>query len=239
MRCLSVGIFLALASAAFDNACQGFPAQRVLRMASDGASRTGSVLLLLLSSPADPQGWSNFVERYGPKIYGWCRQRGLQEADCQDVTQEVLIQLVHKLRTFAYDPDKGSFRGWLKTVTRHAWCDYIDKRQRAGGVGTNEAILRRMESLEAREDLLQTLAETFDLEVFAEAQARVQLQVSPRDWKIFEALALEGCPGPVVAKEWGMTVTAVLTAKSRVQKKLRQQVQHLEEGSVPLPEPSL
>jgi RNA polymerase sigma-70 factor (ECF subfamily) len=206
-------------------------------MAGDRASRTGSVLLLLLSNPSDPQNWSNFVERYGPKIYGWCRQRGLQEADCQDVTQEVLTQLVQKLRTFAYDPGKGSFRSWLKTVTHHAWCDYLEHRQRAGGVGADDDVLERMESLEAREDLLKTLAETFDLEVFAEAQARVRLQVSPRDWNIFEALALEGRPGPVVAKELGMTVAAVLTAKSRVQKKLRQQIRLLDEASAPSPEP--
>lgn len=198
-------------------------------MAGNGASRTGSVLLLLLSNPADPHCWNAFVERYAPKIYGWCRQRGLQEADAQDVTQEVLTQLVQKLRTFAYDPRKGSFRGWLKTVTHHAWCDYLESRQRAGVAGESKEVLQYMETLEAREDLLKTLAETFDLEVFAEAQARVQLQVSPRDWKIFESLALEGRPGPAVAKELGMTVTAVLMAKSRVQKKLRQEIRRLDD----------
>lgn len=206
-------------------------------MAGNYSSRTGSVLLLLLSNPADPQNWSTFVERYGPKIYGWCRQRGLQEADCQDVTPEVLTQLVHKLRTFAYDPGRGSFRSWLKTVTRHALCDYLQSRRRAGGVGADEGILQRMESLEAREDLLKTLGETFDLEILAEAQARVQLQVSPRDWKIFEALALEGRSGPALAKELGMTVTAVLTAKSRVQKKLRRQIHLLEESTSSSQEP--
>src|SRR5947209_7715001 len=161
-------------------------------MVGYSASGTGSVLLLLLSNPADPHCWSAFVERYAPKIYGWCRQRGLQDADAQDVTQEVLTQLMQKLRTFAYDPQKGSFRGWLKTLTHHAWSDYLQSRQRAGTSGENNAIRERLDSLEAREDLLTTLAETFDLEVLAEAQARVQLQVSPRDWKIFEALALEG-----------------------------------------------
>ena len=197
-------------------------------MAGDAASRTGSVLLLLLSNPADSHCWNAFVERYGPKIYGWCRQRGLQEADAQDVTQEVLTQLVQKLRNFAYDPHKGSFRGWLKTLTHHAWSDYLESRQRAGAAGEDKVMRERLDSLEAREDLLTTLAETFDLEVLAEAQARVQLQVTPRDWKIFEALALEGRPGPDVAKELGMTVTAVLMAKSRVQKKLREQIRRLE-----------
>jgi RNA polymerase sigma factor (sigma-70 family) len=197
-------------------------------MAGDCTSRTGSVLLLLLSNPADPNYWSAFVERYAPKIYGWCRQHGLPEADAQDVTQDVLTQLVQKLGTFVYDRHKGSFRGWLKTLTHHAWCDYVESRQRAGLVGDNNEVLHCLETLAASQDLLERLADTFDLELLSEAQARVQLQVSPRDWKIFESLALEGRTGPEVAKELGMTVTAVLMAKSRVQKRLCREVRRLE-----------
>jgi RNA polymerase sigma-70 factor (ECF subfamily) len=200
-------------------------------MGDDSASRTGSVLLLLLSNPADPNYWNDFVERYAPKIHGWCRQRGLQDSDAQDVTQEVLTKLVQKLRTFAYDPEKGSFRGWLQTLTYHAWSDYLKSRQRAGGVSAHQEIVERLETLEARDDLLKRLADAFDLELLAEAQARVQLQVTPRDWKIFEALGLEGRPGPAVARELGMTVSAALMAKSRVQKKLRQEIRRLSEGA--------
>ncbi len=205
-------------------------------MGSDSAPRTGSVLLLLLGNPTDAACWNAFVDRYAPTIYGWCRRRGLQEADAEDVTQEVLAQLVQKLRTFTYDPHKGTFRGWLKTLTHHAWCDYLERRQRAGEGEANPEVLARLERLEAREDLLTALAEIFDLELLAEAQARVQLHVSPRDWAIFQALAVDGRPGPAVAQELGMTVTAVLMARSRVQKKLRQEVRRLEGASPHPPE---
>jgi RNA polymerase sigma-70 factor (ECF subfamily) len=205
-------------------------------MGSDSATPTGSVLLLLLGNPTDRERWNAFVDRYAPKIYGWCRQRRLQEADAQDVTQEVLTQLVQKLRTFAYDPHKGTFRGWLKTLTHHAWCDYLEKRRRAGEGEANPEVLAHLDKLEAREDLLTALAEVFDLELLAEAQARVQLQVSPRDWKIFQELAVARRPGPAVAGELGMTVTAVLMARSRVQKRLRQEIRRLEDGSPRAPE---
>jgi RNA polymerase sigma-70 factor (ECF subfamily) len=205
-------------------------------MGNDSATPTGSVLLLLLGNPTDADCWNAFVDRYAPKIYGWCRQRGLQEADAEDVTQEVLTQLLQKLQTFTYDRRKGTFRGWLKTLTHHAWCDYLEKRRRAGEGEASHEVLARLEKLEAREDLLTALAEVFDLELLAEGQARVQLQVSPRDWKIFRSLAIEGQPGPALAQELGMTVTAVLMAKSRVQKKLRQEIQRLEGDSPHPPE---
>jgi len=200
-------------------------------MTGGASSGTGSVLLLLLNDPANPQCWNAFVHRYGPKIYGWCRQRGLQEADAQDVTQEVLTQLVQKLRKFRYDPHKGSFRAWLKTLTHHAWCDYLERRHAERVGDADPKVMERLETMEAREDLLQALAEAFDLEVLAEARARVQLQVSPRDWKIFEQLAVEGRAGSEVARDLGMTVTAVLVAKSRVQQKLRKQIRSLQETS--------
>src|SRR5579864_8110879 len=199
-------------------------------MGRGSGTRTGSLLLLLLSNPSDGDCWDAFVDRYAPKIYGWCRKLGLQEADAEDVTQEVLVQLVQKLRTFTYDPHKGTFRGWLKTLTHHAWCDYLD-RQRRGGGSVNSDLMAFLEGLEVREDLATALAEVFDLELLAEAQARVQLQVSPRDWRIFQGLAVEGQSGPVLARELGMTVSAVLMAKTRVQQKLRREVRRLEEIS--------
>jgi RNA polymerase sigma-70 factor (ECF subfamily) len=200
-------------------------------MGNDLTSRTGSVLLVLLSDPEDPGAWEVFVDRYGPKIYRWCRQWRLQAADAENVTQDVLTKLVRKLRTFTYDPRKGKFRGWLKTLTHHAWRDYVESQTRAGVPAATAEVLERLQTLEAREDLLQTLAEAFDQEVLAEAMKRVKRQVSPRDWKIFEELALGHRRSREVAQELQTTVAAVLMAKGRVQKKLRAAIRHLEGAS--------
>src|SRR5262249_15630863 len=165
---------------------------------------------------------------YGPLIYGWCRGRRLQETDAENVTQDVLTRLVRKLRDFRYDPQRGTFRGWLRTLTGHAWSDYLASRQ-AAVVGTGDsAVLEQLAAVEARADLVEHLAQAFDLELLEEAQARVQLRVSPRDWQIFQDLAVNGRPGPEVAGGLGMTVAAVLMARSRVQKKLREEIQRLE-----------
>ena len=70
--------------------------------------------------PADQAAWAQFTDRHGRKIYGWCRQWNLGDADAEDVTQNVLLKLAEKMRMFDDDSSR-SFRGWLKTVTRHAW----------------------------------------------------------------------------------------------------------------------
>ena len=63
-----------------------------------------SLLLRLRRSPADQSAWREFVARYGRRIFLWCRQWDLQEADAEDVTQNVLAILAERLRTFEYDP---------------------------------------------------------------------------------------------------------------------------------------
>src|ERR1041384_3848949 len=89
-----------------------------------------TLLLQLRQAPSDQAGWEIFVERYGRHIYRWCRQWKLQDADAEDVTQDILLKLTQKLRAFTYDPSRG-FRGWLKTVAYNAWRDFEDGRRRA------------------------------------------------------------------------------------------------------------
>src|SRR6516225_12306739 len=134
-------------------------------MANTPDSTTSLTLLGRLRQGAtDQAAWDAFVERYGRKIYGWCRHWQLQQADAEDVTQDVLLKLAAEMRRFAYDRG-GSFRGWLKTLTHHAWQDFVEGRRRAGaGRGGTEGS-GPLETVEAREDLLQRLEEEFDREL--------------------------------------------------------------------------
>jgi RNA polymerase sigma factor (sigma-70 family) len=87
-------------------------------------------LLLRLRDPGDVTSWNSFAEIYGPLIRGFCRGSGLQEADASDVSQEVLTQVARSIRSFEYEPDRGRFRDWLGTVTRHKISRFISLRDR-------------------------------------------------------------------------------------------------------------
>jgi RNA polymerase sigma-70 factor (ECF subfamily) len=171
--------------------------------------------------------WQQFVDRYGRKIYGWCRQSNLQDADAEDVTQIVLVKLAEKMRTFAYDPSR-SFRGWLRTLTRHAWSDFVAARERPGrGSGDSQA-QEQLHTVPARDDLIARLEEQFDQEILEEALARVQLRVEPGSWQIFQLTAVEGVSANDAAQKLGKEVAAVFKARRRVQKLLQDEVRKLE-----------
>ena len=139
-------------------------------------STSSTLLARLRHDPLNDAAWDEFVEQYGRHIYRWCRQWKLQDADAEDVTQEILLKLARKLRDFAYDPT-SSFRGWLKTVAHHAWRDFVDGR-RVGRSTADEQIWELLQSVEAREDLIKKLEEAFDHEILEVAKTQVRLRVA-------------------------------------------------------------
>ena len=185
-----------------------------------------SLLVRIQNDPTDQQAWMEFVQRYGPKIHAWTRQWRLQESDAEDVTQNVLLKLATKLRTFTYDPAL-SFRGWLRTLTQNALSDFLSERRRPGQGSGDSQVALVLDSVEAREDLLQRLEEEFDRELLEEAMARVRLRVAPQTWEAFRLTALEGRPGAEAADLIPMQVAQVFVAKRRVQKLLQEEVARL------------
>jgi len=178
---------------------------------------------------SDPTAWSEFVEHYGRKIYGWCRAWGLQDADAQDVTQHVLLKLVNGFRDFHYEPGR-SFRAWLKTITHHAWHDYLKARRRPGRGSGDSAILRLVDNVEAREDLSLRLQDAFDRELLEEAIARVRLRIEPRTWDAFRLLALDDWSGAQAAQHLGMKVATVFVSRGKVLKMIREEVDRLRQN---------
>jgi RNA polymerase sigma factor (sigma-70 family) len=163
-------------------------------MENHPAERTSNSLLARLREGHDQAAWAEFVRRYGQQIYRWCRNWGLQEADAEDVTQTVLVKLTEKLRTFCYDPSR-TFRAYLKTLTHYACCDFLELHKRPGAGSGDSAGVQTLQTIEARDDLVQHLNSEFDQELLEEASARVRQRVEPHTWEAFRLTALEGLSG--------------------------------------------
>jgi RNA polymerase sigma factor (sigma-70 family) len=194
----------------------------------DHSSRTSVTLLgRLRQDPKDQAAWNDFVARYQPQLLKWCRGWGLREPDAQDVTQAVLLKLSYLMANFAYDPSR-SFRGWLKTLTHHAWRDLVFERKRAGVGSGDSRMAEFFASLQAGDDLVRHLEEEFERELVDQAMALVRPRVAPRTWDAFRLTALEGCSGAAAAAQLEMTVARVYVARSEIKKMIQDEVRKLE-----------
>jgi RNA polymerase sigma-70 factor (ECF subfamily) len=197
-------------------------------MPANAADSTRVTLLhRLTQNPVDQLSWSEFVRLYGPAIRGWLVHWGLQEADAQDVTQNVLLRLTAKLPQFKYDPSR-SFRAWLKTLTHHAWHDFVTEsgyRNRGSG---DTSILDLLQSMAAREDLAARVEAEFDKELLEAALVRARERVTATTWQAFKLTTLDGLPPQDVADKLAVRVSQVYLAKHRVQKLVQEEIRTLE-----------
>ena len=83
---------------------------------------TRASLLLRLRDPRNAAAWNDFLDLYGPLVYGYARKQGLQDADAADLSQDVLIAVAGAVGRLEYDPSYGAFRNWLFTAVRQNAC---------------------------------------------------------------------------------------------------------------------
>src|SRR5512137_2155681 len=76
-------------------------------------------LLLRIRDRSDGLAWTTFVSIYRPMLMRFARERGLTEADAEDVAQYCLAAVTDKIAEFSYDPQKGRFKGWLRTLVNN------------------------------------------------------------------------------------------------------------------------
>jgi RNA polymerase sigma-70 factor (ECF subfamily) len=194
---------------------------------SDSITRS-TLLVQLQKTPADQAAWSEFVERYGHRILGWCRRWGLQLADAEDIAQTVLLKILRAIQTFRYDPTLR-FRAWLKTVTHHAWQDLIRTRREVTA-GDPQGADDPLGSLAARNELAAQMESAYEQELLEQALERIHPRVLPQTWDAFRLTTFDGLSGAEVAARLLMPVTSVYKAKSNVQKLLEAEIRYLEGG---------
>ncbi len=187
---------------------------------------TRASLLARLSDPKDREAWRQFVDLYGSLIYGFARRRGLQDADAADLTQEVFLAVARSAGHWQYDPQRGTFRGWLYGITRNKIAKLLERRHsQPVGSGDSNAQQRLAQEPSPGPDQEAVWEQEFQQQLFRVAADRVRDSFAPATWKAFWKTAVEGRNAAEVAAELGMSVGAVYVAKSRVLARLTEQIQ--------------
>ena len=200
------------------------------RTDSGGVNRTSQSLIVRVKEN-DPDAWERLVNLYSPLVYYWCKESGLPEPDLHDIFQEVFHTLARSIKKFRVI-ENGSFRGWLRTLTRNKLNDHFRKSGREPRpIGGTEALLYLEQFPDTSErhstsNHAEALPSEMEIQhsVLCQALANVRHHFAEQTWKAFWMVVVDGRETNDVAKDLAMRPGTVRVAKSRVLKRLRLEI---------------
>jgi RNA polymerase sigma-70 factor (ECF subfamily) len=172
----------------------------------------------------DPEAWCRLVRLYQPLVRAWCTRAGVDATDAEDVAQEVFAAAACALDRFHRDRPGDTFRGWLRAITRNQiLLLHRHRNGRAQASGGSDA----WQDLQQVADPLPGPGEEESHEVdqlYLRALELVRGEFEERTWQAFWRTVIEDREPAALTQELNMTTNNIRQAKSRVLRRLRQEV---------------
>ena len=147
-------------------------------------------LLSRLQNWEDNESWRVFFDTYWRLIYAMALKSGLTNTEAQDVVQETIICVAKDIQKFKRDRRLGSFKGWLRNLTRWRIADQL--RKRAGMARADHAAAQcAPEPLEAIPDVPGESSESeweqeWHANLLNAAIQRVKRRVREEQYQLFD-----------------------------------------------------
>lgn len=176
-------------------------------------------LLERLRSRPDEESWRRLVAIYAPFIERWLRQKRIAVQDAEDISQEVLADVHVRLQEFVHSGRTGAFRRWLGLIVYHRSVDYWRKKH-----PDSPGEIAQLSEIEDPDSQLSRQWDVqHDLHVMQRLLTLIEPEFTATTWQAFHRIAILEARPSQVASDLGMTINAVLLAKFRVLKRLREE----------------
>lgn len=187
-----------------------------------------SLSLLQRAKSDDQEAWSKIVQLYGPLVYSWLRRAAVSDSDLSDVFQDVFRAVAQGLTRFTPNHRVGSFRAWLKTVTRSKVANHFKSAgRRPVATGGTDANIRFNEVADPLDNETEEDAQSDEAMLVRRALELIQPDFNENTWRAFSEVAIDGKDVKDVASKLSMTDQAVRQGLYRIRRRLRQELEGL------------
>jgi RNA polymerase sigma-70 factor (ECF subfamily) len=186
-----------------------------------------SLTLLERLRTHEPGAWERLLYLYTPLVAYWCKRGGVRGQDADDVSQEVFQSVAAGLGGFRRDRAGDTFRGWLRAITRNKVRDHFRRGQHQPEARGGTDAQKRLQEISQPETPLPDEADDPPQELtglYHRALELIRSEFEGRTWQAFWRAAVEGQAPADIAADLGVTPAAVRKAKSRVLRRLREEV---------------
>lgn len=187
---------------------------------------TRASLLVRVKNRDDFEAWRVFVDLYKPMLVRFARVWGLNQSDAEDVAQDCLASITKHIASFDYDPKRGGFKKWLRTIVNNRVRELRRKRRDCtADTGDFERPQQR------ERDPQEVFEQVWLQEHLRYCLTRIRSDVEPKTYDAFQHAAIDEWPVERICKVLSMTANQVYYARSRVTRRLRETMRDLLEGT--------
>jgi len=184
---------------------------------------TPLTLMQRLRSP-DRESWERLVNIYEPFIHRLLNLTGLNIHDREDLVQDVMLAIVKAVPEFRHSGQRGAFRLWLRTIVKNRLLGF--RRRKATEKETTQKLDSTLLNFEdPTSDIGALWEEQHNRYVISRMLQLLEPEFTVTTWLAFKRQSVDGCTAQEASDELGLSVNAVLIAKSRVLRRLRQQAE--------------
>jgi RNA polymerase sigma-70 factor (ECF subfamily) len=172
----------------------------------------------------DPAAWNRLVELYRPLVFYWCGRGGLRGPDVEDVGQEVFAAAAKGLERFHRDQAGDTFRGWLRGITRNQVFLHFRKNQHQDRAAGGSEVWDRLKALPDPLGDPDEQEQSHLSDLYRRALEQLRVDFEENTWQAFCRTVLDGRSPASLTEELGMSAAAIRQAKSRVLRRLKEEV---------------
>jgi RNA polymerase sigma-70 factor (ECF subfamily) len=179
--------------------------------------------LLIKASNREAGAWERLLHLYSPLVEHWCRKAGVLDQDLADVSQEIFASVASGLAGYDQTRPGTSFRSWVFGIARHKIVDHF----RSGGglaEGGSAALIRLEQVPDFVDDSDSSGTSAAMRALYGRALDLVRAQFEQATWTAFWKVAIENKSPAEVAAELGTTQVVVRKAKSRILRRIKDEL---------------
>ncbi|MFQ5430192.1 MAG: sigma-70 family RNA polymerase sigma factor [Phycisphaerae bacterium] len=179
-------------------------------------------LLVRLKDNRDAVAWGEFDAIYRPMLHRFARRFGADAPEAEDIVQHCMTAVHEHISSFDYDPEKGRFKSWLRTLVNNRMRNLLRRRRERRAESGD---LRELRSPDANPE--EVFERIWMDEHLKHCLCLVSADVEERTFRAFQYYVIEERPIEEVCRELEMTPNQVHKSKYRLTKKLSEKMTEL------------
>lgn len=184
---------------------------------------TRASLLIRIRDPRNSTAWAEFDSIYRPMLERFARIQGLRPVDTDDLVQACMVAIHKHIESFEYDPGKGRFKGWLKTMVGNKVRNFFRDNQREQTAESHD--FQRVDESEETPDT------AFDRlwmdEHLRHCLSLVRHEIDEATFDAFCKYVIEEQPVETVCARFGISTQQLYKIKWRLTQKLGEKMKEL------------